>query len=96
MNQSRDDQSRAGFTLVELLMVILIISMLISLLLPAVNAARVRALEASIHGQIEQLAIGRNQVHRAVWSRDPPFASVPCQNLAPRNRLDRILVHSQR
>jgi prepilin-type N-terminal cleavage/methylation domain-containing protein len=75
MNQSRHDQSRGGFrggfTLVELLMVILIISMLISLLLNAVNAARLRALEASTQSQIEQLVMGLEKFKTTYGSYPP-------------------------
>jgi general secretion pathway protein G len=74
MNPAR--RGRAGFTLVELLMVILIISMLIALLLPAVNAARLRAQETAIKSQIEQLVIGQDKF-KAQYGAYPPDPNWP-------------------
>jgi prepilin-type N-terminal cleavage/methylation domain-containing protein len=55
------DPRRAGFTLVEVLMVILIISMLIALLLPAVNAAKLAAVKASIKLDVNELVTALNK-----------------------------------
>ncbi len=52
------EQKRVGFTLVELLVVIAIIGVLVSLLLPAVNAAREAARRAACSNKIRQLALG--------------------------------------
>jgi prepilin-type N-terminal cleavage/methylation domain-containing protein len=72
MNESRH-ASRAGFTLVELLMVILIIAMLISLLIPAVQAARVRGLETAILSQITELVNGLEKA-KVDFGSYPPSA----------------------
>jgi general secretion pathway protein G len=63
--------SRAGFTLVELLMVILIISMLVALLIPAVAAARQRAQETAIKVDMEQLVTGMEEVKKKFGAYPP-------------------------
>jgi prepilin-type N-terminal cleavage/methylation domain-containing protein len=47
--------ARAGFTLVEILMVIIILGILMALLLPAINRAKITANEARVVSEIKQL-----------------------------------------
>lgn len=54
---------RNGFTLVELLVVITIIGVLMSLLLPAVNAAREAARRTQCHNNLHQIGIAMNACH---------------------------------
>ncbi|MGE3777126.1 MAG: DUF1559 domain-containing protein, partial [Pirellulaceae bacterium] len=75
---------RAAFTLVELLVVIAIIGILVSLLLPAVQAAREAARRAQCSSHLVQLVIAVNQYELAHGVYPPgsindsgPIRSVP-------------------
>src|SRR5271166_5392173 len=55
-HNGRPARVRGGFTLVELLVVIVILAILIGLLLPAINGALRTARKAAVSSEINQLA----------------------------------------
>ena len=74
-----DYHERSGFTLVELLVVIGIIAILVSLLLPAVNATREAARTSSCRNNIRQVA-------HAIINYETSFGRLPSAGLVRENR----------
>jgi prepilin-type N-terminal cleavage/methylation domain-containing protein/prepilin-type processing-associated H-X9-DG protein len=61
--QLHNQAASAGFTIIELLVVVAIIGMLVAILLPAVQAARESARRSQCQNQIRQLALATHVYH---------------------------------
>ena len=71
----RDSHPKSGFTLVELLVVISIITLLAALLVPAIGAARNSARKASCQNNLRQLGLAMAaRPSRQPWPRKPSSA----------------------
>lgn len=74
----RKSPSRAGFTLVEVLVAILIIATLVAILLPAVRGAFRRAQEAQVTAELNNLATGLTSFKNA-FGDFPPSRVILCE-----------------
>jgi len=74
MNQKHGSRFR-GFTLIELLVVIAVIAILAAILLPALSAAKARALVGACKNNLHQIAVGM-----IAYCGDNNDALVPCRD----------------
>jgi prepilin-type N-terminal cleavage/methylation domain-containing protein/prepilin-type processing-associated H-X9-DG protein len=70
-------KQRKGFTLIELLVVVAIIAVLVALLLPALNSARMKGQQLSCASQLRQVGLGLLQYagENCDWTPDPPWTA---------------------
>lgn len=73
----RKNGSRSAFTIIELLIVIAIIGVLVSLLIPAVQASREASRSAQSKNNLRQLGIAAHSAYTALGRTPPMFGSFP-------------------
>ncbi len=69
--------SRSGFSLVELLIVIVILGILMSLIIPAITRARTRAQEAAVAAEISQLDQAVTRFKTRFGAEPPSSLTIP-------------------
>ena len=90
-----------GFTIVELLVVITIISVLIAMLLPAISAAKVETLKVTCAGNMRQMGLALVNYSTNFKGRIPtlnPLATAVAGTSFPTNRpfqIDKVTVYDQ-
>ena len=73
---AREAKSRAGFTVIELIVVMAVIGILVALIAPAIQNAREASRRAQCQNNLRQIGIGLN-AHEAARGQYPSGSSVP-------------------